>query len=78
MTPERMLELSRVFESASQEHPNIIDPPFDCVGINLKPSTWGDLAHALKEMAETYLVAADSRHSSELIGIRVRNRLHSQ
>ena len=75
MTPERMLELSRVFADAGKRQQNITEPPFDCVSLNFKPDTWTDLAEELKEMAETYLIARDARHSSELIGIRVRNLL---
>lgn len=51
MTPGRMLELSRIFADASGRQTNVIDPPFNCVCVNLTPSTWRALAEWLEEMA---------------------------
>jgi hypothetical protein len=73
MTPDRARELAIIFERASKDQTNIIDPPFDCVSLNMLPSTWAALAELLREHAELVEVAADSRCSSELIGVRVRN-----
>lgn len=44
----RLKELAEIFERASKEPTNIINPPFDCVSINLKPATWAEIAEALR------------------------------
>jgi hypothetical protein len=45
------LRLAQIFANASRQSTNIIDPPFDCVRVNLRPETWATAARLLAALA---------------------------
>lgn len=44
----RLEELAAIFERASNAPTNVLDPPFDCVTINLKPATCAEIARLFR------------------------------
>lgn len=40
----RLEQLAEIFEQASKQPTNTIDPPFDCVPVNLRPATCIEIA----------------------------------
>lgn len=50
MSKSRLEELAEIYERAAAQTTNIIDPPFDCVTINLRPATLAETAKYLRAM----------------------------
>ncbi len=50
MGKSRLEELADIFETASKQPTNIIDPPFDCVTVNLRPETCAEISKNLRAM----------------------------
>lgn len=48
VTKDRAHDLADMFDAAADGQTNIIDAPFDCVTLNLKPSTCAELAEVLR------------------------------
>lgn len=46
----RLEQLATVFEAAAKSPTNTMDPPFDCVTLNLRPETCTDIAKYLRAM----------------------------
>jgi hypothetical protein len=40
----RLEQLAEIFEKAAKCPTNVIDPPFDCVPLNLRPQTCAEIA----------------------------------
>jgi hypothetical protein len=60
----RLFDLAEVFETAAKQNGNTIDPPFDCVAVNLKPASWAEVGEALRHLAtiRKYREDADAYH----------------
>lgn len=56
MNKERAHDLAAMFELAANRQTNIIDEPFDCVTLNLMPSTCAELAEVLRRSIDLKLV----------------------
>ena len=50
----RANELAQIFAGRAKAPTNIIDPPFDCVTTNLKPTTYAEIAEVLRHYADCY------------------------
>lgn len=50
---ERLAELASLFEESAKSPTNKIDPPFDCVCMNLRPATLAEVGTALRYLATT-------------------------